>query len=124
MADHPNLDLLPRGYAAYAAGDMDTMNELFADDLVWHVAGRSAIAGHYSGKAQVFGFFGRLQELSEGTSKVEVHDLLANDEHGVAIESATRNGRSYQGQAAHVFHLRDGKVIEFWDAQVGRSVLC
>ena len=120
MADHPNLDLLRRGYAAYAAGDMDTINELFADDVVWHVAGRSAIAGDYTGKDQVFGFFGTLQELSEGTSGVEVHDLLANDEHGVAIviESGTRNGRSHSGQAAHVFHLRDGKVIEFWDAQV------
>lgn len=77
-------------------------HELFADDLVWHVAGRSVIAGDYAGKDQVFGFFGRLQELSEGTSEVEVHDLLANDEHGVAIviESATRNRRSYQGHAS------------------------
>jgi ketosteroid isomerase-like protein len=99
---------------------MDTINELFADDVVWHVAGRSAIAGDYTGKDQVFGFFGKLQELSGGTSTVEVHDMQANDEHGVAIviESATRNGRSYRGRAVHVFHLRDGKVTEFWDAQV------
>jgi ketosteroid isomerase-like protein len=119
MTDHPNLELLRRGYAAYGAGDMDTINELFADDVVWHVAGRSPLAGDYSGKEQVFGFFATLQEMSDGTSKVEVHDLLANDEHGVAlvIESATRNGRSHTGNATHVFHLRDGKVTEFWDAQ-------
>jgi ketosteroid isomerase-like protein len=120
MADHPNLDLLRRGYAAYGAGDMDTINELFADDVVWHVSGRSPIAGDYTGKEEVFGFFGKLQELSGGTSSVEVHDLLANGEHGVAIvtESATRNGNSYQGRGTHVLHLRDGKVTEFWDAHV------
>jgi uncharacterized protein len=119
MTDHPNLELLRRGYAAYGSGDMDTINELFADDVVWHVAGRSPLAGDYNGKEQVFGFFARLQEMSEGTSKVEVHDLLADDEHGVAlvVESATRSGRSHQGNATHVFHLRDGQVTEFWDAQ-------
>jgi len=118
MTSHPNEDLLRRGYTAYAAGDMDTINELFADDVVWHVAGRSAIAGDYTGKDQVFGFFAKLQELSDGTAQIEVHDLLANDEHGVvlAVESATRSGRSYSGDTTHVFHLRDGKVTEFWDA--------
>jgi ketosteroid isomerase-like protein len=107
-----------RGYAAYTGGDMATINELFHDDVVWHVAGRSSIAGDYLGKEQVFGFFGKLQELSQGTSTLEVHDLLADDEHGVAIvtESATRNGRSYRGQAVHILHISDGKVTEFWDA--------
>ncbi len=118
MGDHPNLDLIRRGYAAYGSGDMDTINDLFHDDVVWHVAGRSPIAGDYVGKEQVFGFFAKLQELSDGTSTAEVHDLLADDDHGVAIviESATRNGRSFQSQAVHVLHLDDGKVTEFWDA--------
>jgi ketosteroid isomerase-like protein len=119
MADHPNLELLRRGYAAYGSGDMDTINELFADAVVWHVAGRSPLSGDYNGKEEVFGFFAKLQEMSEGTSKVEVHDLLANDEHGVAVvtESATRNGRNHEGNATHVLHVRDGQVTEFWDAQ-------
>ncbi len=119
MADHPNLELLRRGYAAYGAGDMDTIDELFADDVVWHIGGRSALSGDYEGKEQVFGFFAKLLELSDGTSKVEVHDLLASDDHGVAVvkESATRGGSSHEGNAVHVFHLRDGRVTEFWDAQ-------
>ena len=118
MTDHENLDLLRRGYAAYSSGDLATINELFADDVVWHVGGRSPLARDYTGKEQVFGFFAKLQELSDGTSKVEVHDLLANDEHGVALvtTSATRGGQSHDGRATHVFHLRDGKVTEFWDA--------
>ncbi len=50
MADHPNVELLRKGYAAYGSGDMETINELFADDIVWHVAGRSPLAGVYNGK--------------------------------------------------------------------------
>ena len=116
MADHPNLDLMRRGYAAYTSGDLQTIDQLFSDDVVWHVSGRSPISGDYTGKEQVFGFFGTLQELSGGTSRVEVHDLLADDEHGVAIvtQSATRDGRTYEGRVTHVLHLRDGKVTEFW----------
>lgn len=119
MSDHPHLELLRRGYAAYGSGDLDTINELFADDIVWHVAGRSPLAGDYTGKEQVFGFFAKLQEMSEGTAKVEVHDLLANDEHGVAVvtETATRGGAHHHGHATHLLHLREGKVTEFWDAQ-------
>ncbi len=120
MADHPNLELMRRGYAAYTSGDLETIDRLFADDIVWHVSGRSPISGDYTGKEQVFGFFGKLQELSGGTSKVEVHDLLADDDHGVAIvtQSASRDGRTYEGRVTHVLHLRDGKVTEFWDAYV------
>jgi uncharacterized protein len=120
MADHPNLDLMRRGYAAYTSGDLETISQLLADDVVWHVSGRSPLSGDYTGKEQVFGFFGTLQELSGGTSRVEVHDLLADDDHGVAIvtQSASREGRTYEGRVTHVLHLRDGKVTEFWDAYV------
>jgi hypothetical protein len=54
MADHPNVELLRRGYAAYNTGDMATINELFADDIEWHVPGRSELAGDYHGKDEVF----------------------------------------------------------------------
>jgi ketosteroid isomerase-like protein len=120
MADHPNLDLMRRGYAAYTSGDLETISQLLADDVIWHVSGRSPLSGDYTGKEQVFGFFGTLQELSGGTSRVEVHDLLADDDHGVAIvtQSANRDGRSYEGRVTHVLHLRDGKVTEFWDAYI------
>jgi ketosteroid isomerase-like protein len=118
MAEHPNVELVRRGYAAYQQGDMDVINELFADDIVWHITGRSPLAGDYKGKEQVFGFFAKLMEISEGTSKLEVHDVLANDEHAVALltGSATVKGKSFTGNDVHVMHIRNGKVVEFWDS--------
>src|SRR6185312_5654948 len=118
MAEHPNVSLLRKGYAAYSSGDMDTITELFDENLVWHSAGRCQVAGDYKGRDAVFGFFVNLMELSNGTSKIEVHVILANDEHGVAIVTgtATRGDKSFSGQDVHTFHLRDGKVVEFWDS--------
>ena len=118
MADHPNVELLRKGYQAYGSGDMETINELFSDDIEWHIAGRSQLAGTYHGKDEVFGLFGKIVELSGGTARFEVHDLLANDEHGVALVtgSASREGRDFTGKDVHTFHIRDGKVVEFWDS--------
>src|SRR5205807_7657374 len=117
MAEHPNVALLRKGYEAFVKGDMDTLNGLFTDDIIWHEGGRGPLAGDYKGKEQVFGLLGKLFELSEGTIKVEVHDILANDEHAVALVtiSASRKGRSFSGTSVDVFHVRDGKAAEFWD---------
>src|SRR5439155_12616958 len=93
---HPNEDLARKGYAAFSGGDMATLNDLFADDIVWHVGGRTPIAGDYAGKDAVFGFFAKTMEMTGGTFRLDLHDLLANDEHVVALVTATgqREGRS------------------------------
>ena len=113
---HPNVDLLNRGYDAFEKGDLDTLRELFAQDVVFHAAGRSQIAGDYRGQDEVFGFFGKLVELTGGTFKIERHAVLADDEHGTALTSvtATREGNTMTQNAVDVFHFRDGKVAEVW----------
>lgn len=53
MAVHPNAQVLREGYEAFSTGDMDTLNRLFADDVVWHEGGRNPLSGEYKGKEQV-----------------------------------------------------------------------
>lgn len=114
---HPNQDLLRKGYEAFSKGDMDTIRELFAPDIVFHAPGKSPVAGDYKGIDEVLGFFGKTAELSGGSLKLEVHDALANDEHGVGLvkTSAQREGRSLNANAVHVFHIKDAKVTEVWN---------
>ena len=114
---HPNEDLVRRGYAAFSTGDMATLNELFADDIVWHASGRSVVSGDFEGKEAVFGYFGRLVQETGGTFRIEVHDVLANDEHAVALmtsHAARPDGRTLDDIATQVFHISDGKVTESW----------
>jgi ketosteroid isomerase-like protein len=116
MADHPNVELVRRGYRAFESGDLATLNELFADDIVWHSAGRSQLSGEFKGKQEVFGLFAKLAELTAGSFKQDIHDLLGNDEHVVALVDSTahRDGKTLSQRGVHVFHIRDGKVTEFW----------
>jgi uncharacterized protein len=116
VTEHPNVEVARRGYDAFAKGDLATLSELLADDVVWHVQGAGPLTGDYRGRDQVFGFFGRLVEETGGTFRLDVHDILANDEHTAVLAtlSASRGGRSLAVPVVNVSHNRDGKITEFW----------
>jgi ketosteroid isomerase-like protein len=95
---------------------MPTLGELFADDVVWHVGGRSSITGDYKGKGEVFGLFARLAQETGGTFRLDIHDVLANDDHAIGMVKTTgeRGGRTLNDNGVQVFHIDDGKVTESW----------
>lgn len=115
---HPNEVLLRKGYDAFAKGDLDTIRGLFAPDIVWTVPGRSPLAGTYKGIDEVFGLFAELVKRSEGTFQIELHDVLANDQHAVAL--ATLNGRrgnrTLNVHDVATYHVKNGRVTEAWFA--------
>ena len=116
MEQHPNVARTRDAYEAFSRGDLDAVGAQLTDDVVWHVAGNSPLAGDYKGQDEIFGFFGRLFEMSEGTLKLEVHDILANDEHATVLVhmTAKRGDRMIDQNAVHVFEIVDGKTKEFW----------
>lgn len=119
MSEHPNIDRARRGYEAFAKGDLATLSELIADDVAWHVKGVGPLNGDYHGRDQVFGFFGRLFEETGGTFRLDVQDILANDEHTavLAMLSASRAGKSVAALVVNVSkNDSDGKITEFWSS--------
>ncbi len=113
---HPNEDLVRRGYQAFAEADMATLNELFADDIVWHAPGRNQLAGTYRGKNEVFANFVKVAELTGGTFKLDIHTVLADDEHVAVLARVTgeREGKTLDDNSVQIFHIRDGRVTEQW----------
>jgi ketosteroid isomerase-like protein len=114
---HPNEDFIRAGFAAFAAGDIDQLQgQFFAPDIRWHYPGRGPVAGHHQGSAQVATMFRRLAELSGGTHRLELHDVIGNDEHVVALHTtrAERPGRQLEVSVVHVFEVRDGQVTQAW----------
>jgi len=112
---HPDAELIRSGYEAFGRGDIPAVLASFADDIVWHVGGRNLVSGDYHGHDGVIAFFTKLMEVSGGTFKLDVHDITASDGHVMAIVDlmAERDGRPYEGNGVHVWHLADGKVAEF-----------
>jgi ketosteroid isomerase-like protein len=118
MSVAANLDLVRRGYAAFSAGDVDTLRSVLASDVVHSVPGTSQISGDHKGVDSVLAFYGQLAELSGGTMTVELENVLSNGSDQVVSihrSRATRNGQTLDQRESIVFTIRDGKVIELQD---------
>jgi hypothetical protein len=113
---HPNEELVRRGFDAFSKGDVETLRGLFDQDAVWHTPGRGPIAGDHRGVDAILGFFAQTMERTGGTFRVELHDIVANDEHAVSLYVARgeREGRTLEDKSVLVGHVRNGKFGETW----------
>jgi ketosteroid isomerase-like protein len=113
---HPNERLLRREYDARAQRDDASLAALLTEVVVWHVPGRSAISGEYRGKEEVMEYVRRRRDLAADTFEITVHDVLANDEHGLVIASgrAKRGGKAVEWRAHGLYRFEDGKIAECW----------
>jgi ketosteroid isomerase-like protein len=113
---HPNERLLRDEYRARADREDPLLADVFADDIVWHVPGKNAIAGEYRGRDQVMEYVRRRRALVDDTFEVTVEDVLANDEHGVVIASgsAVRDGKSLEWRAHGLYRFEHGRIAECW----------
>ena len=106
MSEQDNIEVIKRGYEAFAAGDVETVMSLFDDDIEWVQPGDSAVSGTFHGKSEVMEHLGRLAE--KGLT-VKLNRLIADGDTVVALTEVTAGGET--GQDADVFTLRDGKTV-------------
>ena len=63
-----NVEIAEKGYAAYAAGDIETALNDFDDNIEWSIPGNSTLGGTYRGKGEFMQFLGKLAEKSFTTT--------------------------------------------------------
>lgn len=114
---HQDEALVRNLYQAFSAQDAETMRQLFDPDVVWHQPGRSVLAGDHRGVDAVFGFFGKVAEISGGTFTVELHDVIAGTEHTVALHTGRgrAGGKTLEDHNTLVMHCSAGRVREVWE---------
>jgi uncharacterized protein len=120
MAEHPNVARIRQAYATLAAGDLPTVLEQFAPDILFHVGGDGPLAGVQKGRegataALVHGF-----ELTGGTQRFELRNVFADDDHAVihVRETATRaaDGKALDVEEVHLMAFdANGLIAEIWD---------
>jgi hypothetical protein len=110
-----NAALIKNAYDAFSRGDIPGAMAAFAEDIFWHVPGHGPLSRDYRGHAEVLGFFGHFMELSHGTFRLQVDDVLAKGDRVVVLctESAQRSGRSWSAPQVHIWTLKDGKATVF-----------
>ena len=115
MGAEENAELVQRGYAAFNAGDMETLTELFDENASWHTPGRSPIAGDHVGRDAAFAQFGRYGGDTGGTFQAELQHVFADDEGravGIHHNSGERNGKHLDVDCCLVFEIKDGRVTD------------
>jgi ketosteroid isomerase-like protein len=106
MSEQDNKEIIQRGYAAFSAGDVESVMNLFDDDIEWVQPGASTVSGTFHGKTEVMEHLGRLAE--KGLT-VKLNRLIAEGDTVIALTDVTAGGET--GQDADVFTLRDGKTV-------------
>ena len=113
----PNEDLVRAASAAFGRGDLATVRDQFlTQNIVWHVAGNGPLAGDYQGMAQVMRLLGTVADLSAGTVRAELHDVLSSSSHTVVLATirAERAGKRLELNVVHVIHSDNGRATEVW----------
>ena len=108
------IELIRRGYRAFATADMATLTQLFDADSTWETPGKSPVAGLKKGRDNVLGQFGAYGAGTEGTFKAELIYVTAdNDGHVVAVHRNTgmRKGRTLDTMCCVAFVVKNGKAM-------------
>jgi uncharacterized protein len=107
---------LVRRYFDTVREDHTQTARLYAPEATLHYVGRHRLGGTYRGPQQILELFQRSREAFRGTQKLDLHDVVAGDDHVVALlnGSAERDGTRRQWQRVVVFHVRDGLIVEQW----------
>jgi uncharacterized protein len=106
MADHPMIRLLTAGHIRYGELSLERLRLGIADDVVWYTPGNHPLSGKIEGIEGVFEWLRKSAEVTNGTFRVEMHRILADDEWAAVIST-------YRGE-------RKGMVLEMPGVQLFR----
>jgi ketosteroid isomerase-like protein len=101
-----NIALVKKGYAAFTAGDIDSVMSLYDEDIEWVQPGSSAVSGTYHGKGELAGFLARLGEKSP---TINPRHFFADGDMVVVLSEIAVGDES--SDDAEVYTIRDGKTI-------------
>ena len=105
--------IVRRGYQAFNEADVETLDELLADDITWTTPGESTVAGTARGKAGVLAQFGRYGGETDGTFRADLKAVFEGDDGrviGLHHNSGARAGRQLDSDCCIVFEVENGRI--------------
>lgn len=108
-------DLVREMFDAYAKADGRRLRETMDPEVVYHVPGRSPMAGDYRGREEVLALWDRQKQYMGGQPyRVKQLATVAGGNYVVLLTEVTaqRSGRSMTFQGANVYRISHGRVAE------------
>lgn len=117
MNPHPNALVLKKIYADFAAGNIPAVLDVCGETMTFSIPGKNRLSGKYDKKTFLSLYIPTIIELSMGTLKTDAHDILANDQHAVAlvVDRLTRNGKNIEYRTVHVWRFENGKPVAWYE---------
>ena len=118
MSEQRNLEIIRQGYAAFGSGNIQGLLDLMDPQVTWTTPGPADMptAGTRRGPEAVAEFFATLDSTVEIT-RFEAKDFLAQGDKVVVLGEDTGvvkgTDTSIEFRWAHVFTLRNGKIVSF-----------
>ena len=116
MNENDNVEVVRRGYDAFGRGDINRLLALFDEQIEWVTPGPAELAtsGRRVGRQAVAEFFTTVNDMFE-IQRFEPKAFIAQGERVVVLGEETSRvkttGKVLDAHWAHVFTLRNGKVV-------------
>jgi uncharacterized protein len=118
MSEQDNVGVVQQAYGNFKSGDIEALLGQMSEDVDWRLPDTEGVpfAGARRGRGQVAEFFSTLADAQD-TLAFEPREFVAQGDKVVALGQykwrVKKSGREYGGDWAHVFTIRDGKIVGF-----------
>ena len=118
MSEQENTRLIQTAYDNFNSGNIEGLLAILSGDVDWNVPDIENVpfAGRHNGREQVGQFFARMGDEQEAV-ELEPKEYIAHGDKVVVLGHYSwrvkSTGRSFEGDWAHVFTVRDGEVVRF-----------
>jgi ketosteroid isomerase-like protein len=113
-----NVDIVRRAYEAMTNRDVETVIILLDPQVEWGQPEALPWGGTYRGPQEVLEFFGKVNEYIEGL-RVDSDEYLDAGSSIVVLGrvrgTARRSGVRFAVRLAHVWRVREGKIVWFYN---------
>jgi ketosteroid isomerase-like protein len=107
------VDVVHNMYQCFKSGDMAKLRaEIFAPDLVWHLPGRSPVAGDKQGVDEVLGFFGSLRKLGLTVTPEGMTPLGEEKVAEFYHATGAAGGAELKAYNCNLYTVRGGRIVE------------
>ena len=118
MREHPNAIRIRELFEAFRDRDLAAIQAAIPEQAVWHFPGRQgALAGSHVGRSAILAFLGQVVALTQGTFRLEIEDVIANDASAAVFfrGSAARGERRLDNPTCLRMRIEAGQIVEIWE---------